>query len=146
MRHTGRQAVVVAVPQLLRRHRIVFVDDGNHALIQQNPQGVAGVQVAAAVFGILPRQQNLRRFDTLQTKGLMIRHRQGNLPRGRGGLFLGQIQRPLPPTQRPFAQRRGPRCDDDHALAGLMQVGHILNQRRQPRFVQPVRRRINQQR
>ena len=63
-RHHGgdarRQAVVVAVADLGRRHRVVLVDDRHGLEVEQRLDGVARVEIAAALLGVAERQQDLR--------------------------------------------------------------------------------------
>ena len=56
-----RQAVVVAVADLGGRDRVVLVDDGQRAERQQRLDGVARVEVAAALLGVAERQRGSAR-------------------------------------------------------------------------------------
>ncbi len=90
LRHARGQPVIVAETDFLGRHRIVFVHDGNGPEIEQGAQGVAGIQIAAAVFAVFRRQQNLR--HGLFAERFAPQAHQLNLPDGGEGLLLLQPQ------------------------------------------------------
>src|SRR3984957_17335248 len=60
------QPVAVAIADPRRRHRVVFVDHRLRAERQQGVQGDAGVQIAAALFGVAKGQQYLRHRDFMR--------------------------------------------------------------------------------
>ncbi len=70
--HQRRQRVVVAQLDLVGSYRVVFVDYGHDALRQQRLQGIAGVEVAAAVVEIGPRQQHLAHDDVVDAEELLV--------------------------------------------------------------------------
>ena len=84
----GRQPVVVAEPDLIRCHGVVFVDDGHHTQTKQGFHGGAAVQIAPAVLGILQRHQNLGRGDAMGGQHLFIGAREPYLADSRRRLRL----------------------------------------------------------
>src|SRR6266699_2635969 len=76
----GRQRVVIPKADFLDRYRIIFVDDGDHAVLQQSQQGVARIEVAHAGTQILVRQENLRDLLMKGAKQALIRPDEMALP------------------------------------------------------------------
>ena len=100
-----RQPVVVAVTDLLGRHRVVLVDDGDDAVGQQGVDGGAAVQPAATAFGVVTRQQHLTGDQTVRLQRRRPgRHQQGLPDRGRRLLVL---QPHAQPRQPPASQGDG---------------------------------------
>ncbi len=87
--HQRRQRVVVAQLDLVGSDRVVFVDHGHDALGQQRLQGIAGVEVAAAVVEIGPRQQHLAHDDVVDAEELLVVLHQPDLADGGQHLFGG---------------------------------------------------------
>ena len=114
----GREAVVVAVADLGGGHRVVLVDDGDRALGEQRVDGLARVEVAAALLGIAQRQQDLRRGEPVRLEHGLIGAGQRNLPDGGGSLRFLERQRSPWQTEHVPAERDGAGGDDDHLLAG----------------------------
>ena len=66
LRDQGRQGVVVAKPQLLRRHHVVLVRDRQHALVQQAGEGVARVEKPVARGQVGAGHQGQRHGDVVR--------------------------------------------------------------------------------
>ena len=104
-RDQGRQVVVVAEVELhlLDRDGVVLVDDRQHAGLQQLLEGVARVDVAAAVGEIVVGEQDLRHRLAVGAEALVVERHEADLAdRGRGlagGHGLG-----------PLAQAEAGRC------------------------------------
>lgn len=64
-RHLRTQCVVVADFQFLNRNRIVFIDDGDGAALQQHGKCAAGILVAAFVGKVGAAEQDLRGHDAV---------------------------------------------------------------------------------
>ena len=86
------QAVVVAEADLGGRDGVVLVDHRNAAEAEQRGQGGARVEVAAAVLGVVQRQQQLGGGEALRGQRLAPGLRQADLADGGGGLLLLQPQ------------------------------------------------------
>ena len=93
------QAVVVAVADFGGRHGVVLVDDRHGALGEQRGDGLAGVEVAAALLGVAERQQDLRGGEPVRLEHRLIGAGERDLADGRGGLRL--LERQLAPGQTP---------------------------------------------
>ena len=105
--HAGGQPVVVAEADFRRGHRVVLVDDRHGAELQQGVDGVAGVEVAAALFGVVQRQQDLRHGHVVAGQRFLIGMGKPDLAGGGGGLFLFQPQRPADQAQMLASDRDG---------------------------------------
>ena len=86
--NTRRKAVVVAETDFGGRHGVVLVDHGDAAEAEQRVQGSTGVEVAAAVLGVVERQQKLRGGEALGGERLAPGLRQADLADRGGGLLL----------------------------------------------------------
>ena len=93
VRHDGRQAVVVAEGglQLLDADRVVLVDDRDGPQFQQGEQGIAGVEVAGAMFEVLGGQQDLGGVMAVGRKRPLVGLDQQALADGGDGLEVGQV-------------------------------------------------------
>ena len=109
LRHACRQAIVVAVADLGRGHRVVLVDHRQRAELEQRLERGARVQVAAAVLAVLEGEQHLRHGHLVALEQLLVGVRQADLPDGGGRLALLQAQRPVPEAEPPAAERDGAR-------------------------------------
>jgi hypothetical protein len=78
--HHRRQRVVVPEANFLDRHRVIFVDDRDHAVLQQGKQGVTGIEVARTGTQILVREENLCDLLVKGTKQTLIRTDEMALP------------------------------------------------------------------
>lgn len=118
------QTVVIAEFEFTHGNRVVLIDYGQHAPVQQFRKGVAGVEKALSSAQIVAGEQHLRRRHTVGVKGLVPGAHQLPLPHSGGGLTGGQARgiHMLPMG----GQGRAPRC---HRAGG--------NQHHAPRFGQP---------
>ena len=69
----GRERIVVPETDFLDRHCVIFINDGDHAVLQQRQQRIAGVEVACTGAQILVRQENLRHFLLKDAEQAFIR-------------------------------------------------------------------------
>ena len=107
----GGQSVVVAEADLLVGHRVVLVDHRDHAQLQEAPEGLAGVEVLAAVHEVERGEQHLAGGQAVGGQGVaphpheqVLAHRGHRLEGGEvvgPGPALGQTgpaRRRWPPT------------------------------------------------
>jgi hypothetical protein len=108
--------------------------------------GLARVEVAAALLGVVQGQQHLTGNDVVALQRLGPRAGQGNLAYRGGGLTVLEFQRRLrQPQQRP-PERDRPGGDDQHVGAALVQRGDVVDQRAEPLPLQRPRLAVDQQR
>ena len=88
---------------------------------QQGVQRRAGVEVAAAVLGIVEGQQQLRRGQVARRQRLAPGLRQADLPDRGGSLFFFQFQALLGQAQGPAGERDGAGGNHDHLGAAVAQ-------------------------
>ena len=117
----GGEAVVVAEADFGGGDGVVFVDDRDAAQGQQRVQGLAGVQVAAAVLGVVQGQQQLGGGQVAGRQGLGPGLREADLADRGGGLFFLQFQALLGQAEGAAGQRDGAGGDDDDVGAALAQ-------------------------
>jgi len=90
----GRECVVVAERDLVRRRRVVLVHDGNDAELQQRLERIADVDVARALGEIRRREQDLRGLDSFRAQRGVPGGLKTRLPHRRSGLKSGRVRRP----------------------------------------------------
>ena len=93
LRDARGEPVVVAEADLGGGDRVVLVDHRHRAQRQQLREGRAGVEMAAALLGVVGGQQDLRDGDAVPRQRLLIGVRQADLPGRRGGLLFLEPQR-----------------------------------------------------
>ena len=115
----GGQVVVVADLDLVHRHRVVLVDHGQHAEVEQGEQGVARVQVPAAIADVLGGEEHLADLDAVALERLLVVPHERGLPDGRRGLLLRDRARPGREAEARRARDDGARGDErDLAVLG----------------------------
>ena len=122
--HQRAQRVVVAKFDLVVDHRVVLVDDRQHAVLEQRQQGGAGVQVTLAVGQVGVRQQHLRAGQAVFAQLGLVDLRQTHLADGGRGLQQVDVARPTRPAQPLHALGNGATGHHDH-------FAPIAHQRRQ---------------
>ena len=80
------EAVVVAELELAYGNRVVFIDNGQHAPLQEFREGVAGVEKALAGAQVVAGQQHLGRGHAVGVKSRVPGPHQLALAHGGGGL------------------------------------------------------------
>ncbi len=108
-RHPRRQAIVVAVADFAGRNRVVLVDDRDRAHRQEPRQRLAGVEIAAALFGVLQGQQDLAGDDAVASERPPPGARQRDLADRRRGLAVFEFQCSLSQAERSCGRARWPR-------------------------------------
>ena len=91
MRDEGREPVVVAEPDLVRRHRVVLVDDGKDAQTEQALHGALRVTARSRMLEVARREQHLTGDDAVAGEALLIAVDQHVLAHGGGGLLRRQV-------------------------------------------------------
>jgi hypothetical protein len=140
-----RQPIVVAVTDLVRRHRVVLVDHRHRAPVQQPGNGGAGVEIAAALLGIAEREQHLAGGDPVAPERLGPGARERDLADRRGGLAVFELERSDRKLEPAAAERDRARRDDQEVACLAMQVGDIFDQRGEPRLVERAGLGIDEQ-
>ena len=129
VRHEGGQAVVVAEADLLVGHRVVLVDDRDHAKVDQMAQGPARVQVLGAVHEVERRQQHLAGEEAVRLEAVLPEPHEAMLADGRDGLQHGRIRRPLfPAAQGRPAGGDGAGGDDHDGVTAVAHRGQLGTQ------------------
>ena len=94
-RHGGDargEAVIVAIADFVGRNRVVLVDHGHRAPFQKLGDGRAGVEIAAALLGVLQCHKNLSGADAVSAKHLRPDPRQRDLAHRSGALAFLELQ------------------------------------------------------
>lgn len=63
--HLSRQGIIVSHLNLLNGNGIIFVDNRNSTLFQQDLQGLRGILITSGIRKIILGQQNLSRYDAV---------------------------------------------------------------------------------
>ena len=118
--HHRRELIVVPELDLFDGDRVVLVQDGNGAGVQEGREGRACVVGPHAIGEIGVRQEDLRHGDPARRKSFLVRAHEHGLPGGSGSLkarhLLGASAVPEP--LRP--QRDGAARDEDDRAALLV--------------------------
>jgi len=123
--HQGTQGVVVAKLDLVVDDRVVFVDDRQHAVLQQGEQGGAGIEVAFAVSQIGVRQQHLGAAHAVFTQLGFVHLRQAHLPNSSRRLQGGHFARAGGPAQALHAFGNRAAGHHDHFFALGAEQRHL---------------------
>ena len=89
----GGEAIIVAIADFVGRHCVVLVDHGHRAPFQKFCDRRAGIEIAAALLGVLQRHQNLSGADAVRAEHFRPDPRQRDLPHCGGALALFKLQR-----------------------------------------------------
>ena len=89
VRYQSTQGVVVTELDLVVDHRVVFVDDGHHAQLQQGEQGGTGIEIPLPIGQVSVGQQHLGAAQAIGTQFGFVHLGQAHLPhRGSGLQFM----------------------------------------------------------
>ena len=127
-----RKPVVVAVTDLVRRYRIVFVDDGNHRTLEKARQGAARIQETTAIFGVVGSKQHLRRAYPVHTECFLVSMYELYLSCGRRRLQVFKPRSTLVNAEHVTANGYRSRRDDQDIVSPPLQAGNIVCERFQP--------------
>jgi hypothetical protein len=136
--HQRGEPVVVTEPDLLGGHRVVLVDDRQHAEGEQPVHRLPGVAVVPAPGEVVGGEQHLADGHPVGGERVGVGLHQAQLPDARGGLGGRQVARPPGEAQRgqPGGDRAGGHQHD--LAAGRPQRPENTDQRLQPVGVQPA--------
>ena len=123
-----RQGVVVAEAQLVGGRGVVLVDDRDDLPLQQPVERVARVEILRARRHVERGEEHLRRHDVLVSEQLGVDVEQMSLAHGSGGLQVDHGRRPAPAAQHAHPGRDRPRGDQEHPVAGGVQLAHLGHQ------------------
>ena len=132
LRHARGEPVVVAEADFRSRDRVVLVDDRDAAEAEQRVERRARVEIAAAVLGVVERQQQLRGGEAVRRQCLAPGLRQPDLSDGGGGLLFLQPQALLLQAERTARQGDGAGGHHDHLGAARAQRGDVGGDAVQP--------------
>ena len=142
----GGETVVVAVADLAGRDRVVLVDHRHGADFEELEHRGAGIEVAAALLGVLRRHQDLAGRNAVMAERLSPVARQGDLPHGGGGLALLQPERAWRVAEHRPPQSDGARRNHEDIHAPRMQIGDVLGESREPGMAQATARAVDEKR
>ena len=109
----GGQPVIVAIADFAGGDRVVLVDDRHGADLQQLVDRGAGIEIAAALFGVAERQQDLAGDDLVARQAFRPGAGQRDLADGRGRLAFLELQRAGGQIEHRAAERDGAGGDDE---------------------------------
>ena len=135
----GGEPVVVTegeALQLLVRHDVVLVDDGQNAQLQQAEDGVAHIAAALLAVDILAGEQHLGHGVVVLVEQLVVGIHQLALAHGGGGLLGGHILGPPGQVQLAHAHADGAGGHQNDLMSRVFQVAEHLAQPLHPLDVQ----------
>ena len=133
------EPIVVADPDLVRRHGVVLVDHRQHAEPEQPLQGPLCVAVVRAADHVVCREQHLPDGLAMPAERCTVCLREQQLAHGGGGLLSGEVARPSgqPERREPGGNRSG---RHQHDLAARCSPGgQRIDERIQPLEVKAPR-------
>lgn len=131
------EAIIVAIADFARRHRIIFIDDRQRAEIEQRSKRSARIEISSTVFGVAKRKEQLRDIHIVSSEGVLPSLRQRRLTGCGRSLFLIKTQSFF--KAQPLASKSdGARCDDDDFNAALTQARDIVGHRSEPIGAHPI--------
>ena len=141
MRHERGEAVVVAHPDLVGRHGVVLVHDGQHVEPEQALQRPLGVAVVGAADHVVGGEQHLA--DGLSVAGERARVGLGEqeLADGRRGLLGGEVAGAAGQPERREPGRDRPRRDEHYLTTRGAALGERVDERVEPGRVETARQR-----
>ena len=95
-----RQTVVVSEPDLVRSDRVVLVDHGHDAKVEQPVQGAPGVGIVQTAGDVVSGQQDLADCEAVYPERQAVCREQGPLTNAGCGLLGRQITRTTGQPQR----------------------------------------------
>ena len=127
-RHRRRQRIVVADFQLIRRHRVILIDDRNRSRFQKRANHAASVHIARRAERIALRQEHLPHVAAVILKRTLVRIHQNPLPDRRRCLFLAQKRRTLGKSQKRKPDPNRPGCHQHHLPPVVYQIANLPRQ------------------
>ena len=135
MRHKRRQAVVVAIADLVGGDGVVLVDDRDGAEGEQAGQGPPGVQVLAAIDEVVGYEQRLRGHEAVLGERVVPAAHQPCLTGGGDRLQRGHVRRPLVESESRDSGGDGTRRHDDDVVTAGAQRGNVGGELHERRLV-----------
>lgn len=142
--HQRGQRIVVTEADFVRDHRVIFIDDRDHAQFHQRTQGAAGIEVAFAIRQIVMGQQDLRGMPGMLGKARLPGLHQAHLANGRSRLQLVHGTRSHRPAQAAHSGRNRTRRHQHQLYASLVQRHHLFNPNAHRRAIQALAIRCQQ--
>ena len=93
--YLSRQGIIITHLDFLDGDGIIFIDDGNGPLAQQNLKGLRGILVAPGIRKIILGQEDLGGHDAVLHEILGIFFNQEPLANCSAGLFFRNLGRPF---------------------------------------------------
>ena len=120
--HERCEPVVVAETDLVRRHRVVLVDDRDDPELEQPVEGATGVGVVAAPGHVVGGEEHLADGEPVGTEGVLVCRDEGSLPHAGGRLLGGEVTGAPPEVEgaEPGSDRPG---RDEHDRVALLAAG-----------------------
>ena len=87
----GGEFVVIAEFDFGKGDSVVFVDDGDNAVLEEADECVAGVQMALVMFEVGVREENLGDVEIVFGEKLFVSGHQARLAEGGAGLKFGEF-------------------------------------------------------
>ena len=124
----GGDAVVVAEAELVGGDGVVLVDDRHAAQLEQAGEGLAGVEVLAAVDEVLGSSSTCAPTSAVVAEDVVVDLHEAALAGGRQRLERGQVGRAGGEAEGGHARRHGAARHDARPVAGGAQGDHLLAQ------------------
>ncbi len=118
-----REVVIVTQADFFGADGVVFVDDGNDAVLDEGFEGVTGVEVAATIGEVFAGEQDLADGNLVVAEELAVDFHEARLANGGEHLFGGDVARECGVADGLAADGDGARADDDELVALLVQGG-----------------------
>ena len=127
LRDLGREPIVVADADFLRRDRVVFVHDRHDPGFQQAVDRIARIEEAAVILEIAQRQKNLCDLEAEFVTDLLVRIQEERHAASGSGLFIGNASAFGRFTNDTQAKRDRPGGTHDYIPPFGPQMGNILH-------------------
>jgi hypothetical protein len=145
LRDACGQPIVIPVADLCGGHGVVLIDDWQGSELQQRAERAARVEVAASLFGVRQREQDLRHADRMLLEDFLPGVCKPDLPDSSGCLAFLQLQPPGREAEMPPAESDRARGHEQDLLAAGAQSGDVRGKGFHPRAIQPSAYCIHQQ-
>ena len=124
----GGQSIVIPQSDLIRGHRVVFVDDGDNTHLQEAFEGALGIAIVRTTRHVIRGEKHLTDRKPLIGERSGILRQQNTLAHAGGGLLRGEV----PGTTRESQEResRGDRAAgyEHHVTSRGNPITHHLHE------------------
>ena len=124
----SRHIIIIANLQLVQRHHVIFVDNGDNTLLQQGHKGVAAIGITMTVNGLSTRNQHLSHNLTIISKKLFVSMHQNALSHSGTGLLAGDSGGLSGQAQAVHTHRDSTTGNKNHFLALVLQITQLPSQ------------------